>query len=51
MNNAFAPNQKANPQQYSSNKNVGSTGAPMAEITAVANGVQNSMANTSQMQM
>jgi hypothetical protein len=51
MNNAFPQNQKGNVQQYSSNKNVGGTNAPMTEITAVANGVQNSLANTSQMQM
>jgi hypothetical protein len=52
MNNAFPHNQKANPSQYSSNKNAqGGSSTPMNEITAVANGMQNSLANTSQMQM
>lgn len=53
MNNGFPQNSKANAQQYSSNKNVGaSSGGPMSEITTTANGVQNSLANTSQhMQM
>lgn len=53
MNNGFPQNSKGNAQQYSSNKNVGaSSGGPMSEITTTANGMQNSLANTSQqMQM
>lgn len=50
MNNGFPQNSKGNAQQYSSNKNVGaSSGGPMSEITTTANGMQNSLANKSQL--